>query len=282
MSYNNPITILYIIISILVIVILYLLYKTRKIKSDTGKIETFAVSEDIKKAITEIYNADIDAIRNLSGIAAQITTNSDTLTLPAANTKILGSTEITGNLYIGGNIMSAGSVNFTRRSDMLMNTIPTGFVLAHYGGFPLKAWAPCDGKYYVLDAEQNAIEVLATAPGARLTPDLRSRFIIGASGTADNQQIWNKGQQLTSRPYLGWGGEENVTLTVEQMPSHSHTTNISRNGKGHCNDASPNTFECGGGGGDYGYNTVTISNTGGTQAHNNMPPYFSLIYYMKL
>ena len=51
--------------------------------------------------------------------------------------------------------------------------------------------------------------------GTNTTPDLRGRFIIGASGTYS---------------VAASGGSENVTLTTAEMPAHSHTGTAAGNG----------------------------------------------------
>ena len=90
------------------IIILYLLYKTRN-------IEGFATTTDdmIDEKIKTIYNADIDAIRNLSNIATKITTENDSLTIPVKNTLISGNTTISGalsaeDLTATNNIIASG------------------------------------------------------------------------------------------------------------------------------------------------------------------------------
>ena len=67
------------------------------------------------------------------------------------------------------------------------------------------------------------------------------------------------------------GGEDNVTLTVQQIPSHSHTTGISGSVAGNMNS--------GGSSAQVSFNQtvgVQTASTGGGQAHNNIPNYKSV------
>lgn len=94
--------------------------------------------------------------------------------------------------------------------------------------------------------------------------NITGRFLIGAGGS----------YELGST-----GGEANVTLTVEQMPSHSHIRDIENNiltpnppatGTGAWTPCSLNLGNV-----PNDNHQVETRNTGGGQSHNNMPPYIA-------
>ena len=110
-------------------------------------------------------------------------------------------------------------------------------------------YAICDGRTY-------------TAPdGFRVvTPDLRDRFIAGAG------KSYSQGAK---------GGANTVTLTIAQMPQHSHSIRAFKaDGTSTFNDlmvANRTTTA-----------DRTVSATGGSKAHENRPPFYALAYLMKL
>jgi hypothetical protein len=67
----------FIILLALFVIVFYKIFKLENIK------EGFDATSDMKAVINQVYNADIEAIRNLSSIATQLTTN-NTLTMPGA------------------------------------------------------------------------------------------------------------------------------------------------------------------------------------------------------
>lgn len=142
----------------------------------------------------------------------------------------------------------------------------------------------------------------ALCNGTNGTPDLRNQFVVGAGSTYDVGDT---------------GGEATHTLTVNEMPTHTHTNNFSIN----LNNLSTSTAGAhihtlpqyvGNAHGDYGtkystgtttsgYTTKTssdgnhthtisgeailegtLNNTGNSQSHNNLPPYYALCYIMKI
>ncbi len=124
----------------------------------------------------------------------------------------------------------------------------------------------------------------ALCDGTKGTPDLRDRFIMGATFNDDVGET---------------GGENEVTLTVEQMPSHTHTgeTDITGshthtintyNGDSSGTAAPKSTSNAGsarsgriGKSGDH-IHSVILENTGGGQPHENRPAYYKLAFIMKL
>ncbi|WP_235856884.1 phage tail protein [Occultella glacieicola] len=80
-----------------------------------------------------------------------------------------------------------------------------------------RGWALCDGSLMPINQNQALFSLLGTMYGGNGTstfglPDLRGRVPLGAGQTPGGSQ-YQQGQS---------GGTESVTLTVGQLPSHSH------------------------------------------------------------
>lgn len=96
------------------------------------------------------------------------------------------------------------------------------------------------------------------------TPNLSGRFVLSYGGSYTTVGAT--------------GGEETHKLTVNEMPSHNHTLDLaggdltSSISGTYSKNVKPSTRA----------NLASINNTGGSKAHNNMPPYYVLCYIMKL
>ena len=102
--------------------------------------------------------------------------------------------------------------------------------------------------------------------GQNNTPDLRGRFVIGHHPSNVDYDV------------NATGGAEDVTLTINQIPSHKHDTTVDNTKLFPSNGQTSIGF---GGAGSYPATTFTMSNTGGGQSHENRPPYYALCYIMK-
>ena len=98
--------------------------------------------------------------------------------------------------------------------------------------------------------------------GNNSTPDLRDRFVVGAG---NNYSVNDT------------GGANTVTLSINEIPSHTHTYTWQIQGNGP-NASKATRAQRRTQAGDQSGNT---GSAGGGQAHENRPPYYALCYIMK-
>ena len=198
---------------------------------------------------------DVEAIRNLGTISKSLLTGTNyhstdvgtpgDLTIPADNTIFNGNQKIKGDITVDGKIV------FTNKDTLLMDILPRGMIISFNSIVPPMGWTLCNG-----------------LNGA---PDLQGRFVLGSGN----------GSGLTNREIDNVGGEENHTSTINEMPSHTHERRSSkfpngvlyRNYRDRIAGGNDNLAT-----GNYG----SVMNTGSSQPHNNMPPFYVLTYIMKL
>ncbi len=178
---------------------------------------------------------------------------SSNLVAAAADTgdTAVDSLALTGEMRCVGPLM-AGSMsvpNISVGGSISGNgSIPIGGILVWSGSSASipDGWVLCDG--------QNG------------TPDLRARFVLGAGGS------YGVGAK---------GGSETVTLTVAQLPSHSHAYRATGGQKAL---AWKNANEFYDKSGHYSQhaNSPATTSAGGGQPHPNMPPYYALCYIMRI
>lgn len=178
----------------------------------------------------------------------------------------------------------------TATQENLSNGVPVGLISMWSGATIPTGWALCNG----------GSVPLSDGSGNVTTPDLRDRFIVGSglSYTPGNT-----------------GGIAQNTLTVSQLPSHthtgttdvqgSHTHPLSDPGHSHTVPSSPGLGQGAGGAnsvqqaagivstsssftnismaasGSHSHN-VSVTATGGGAAVENRPPYYALAFIMKV
>jgi microcystin-dependent protein len=147
------------------------------------------------------------------------------------------------NASVGGNLAVEGAISG-------FGTVPAGGIVLWSGAaneIP-SGWHLCDG--------------------TEGTPDLRDRFVVGAGGE------YGKGDR---------GGEATHTLSVGEMPSHSHAVWARSSGYSgkHNNDHEVITYA----NKDWGGWSEKVNDTeaaGGGSAHENRPPFYALCYIMRV
>jgi microcystin-dependent protein len=159
--------------------------------------------------------------------------------------------------------------------------------------YPPRGWAFCNGQLLPINQNQALFALLGTTYGGNgqtnfALPNLQGRVPIHTD--------WN-----TSFPLGGAGGSTTVTLSQQQLPAHNHSMSgkaaqaalvggaVPANTKSlaqaiAATGANPTPVNI--------YSTTTtglvalnpasVTNTGGTQAHNNMMPYMVLNFCIAL
>jgi WD40 repeat protein len=170
--------------------------------------------------------------------------------------------------------------------------VPRGAIIMWHGDLPNipDGWLLCDGK---------------TGTG---TPDLRSRFVVGAGAKEDRPPGLTPRKAVTLGGAVGdhgYGGAEKVGLGINNLPSHDHEYGLGpsepNGGKGHQHkilNLSPGKSHKSDGNSwpvttPNNWTTMTeftttgitwegmIKKQGGGELHDNMPPFAALYFIMK-
>ena len=166
-----------------------------------------------------------------------------------------------------------------------------GTIQAFGFNFPPRGWATCDGQLLPISQNTALFSLLGTMYGGNgqttfALPDLRGRVPIHMG----------QGPGLSPRNIGEHGGAESVTLTGSQMPAHTHAasgTVQAQSGNGDvtspggavpANDPRQRQFSTVAPNVEMRPDTVTVTvlNAGGSQPHNNMPPYLVVNYSIAL
>ena len=148
-----------------------------------------------------------------------------------------------------------------------LDGFPIGGITAYGGTVIPDGWLLCDGSTVSRELYSDLFKAVGTVFGEGdgsttfALPNLSSKFIYGTSDAATVGDI---------------GGEETHALTIGEIPPHSHEV------KGSSNNA-----------GGYavlgqwnGYASAAVSfssgSSGGSQPHNNMPPYLRIKFIIKV
>jgi microcystin-dependent protein len=148
--------------------------------------------------------------------------------------------------------------------------------------FAPNGWAFCDGSLQSIAQNSALFALIGTTYGGDgvntfALPNLLGRTPVhqgaGPGGTYVIGQL---------------AGVENVTLTPNQMPQHAHAAQAANGVTGSANSPQ-NNFWSGWTGGQFttqtpaaGMVAAAVGNAGGSQPHNNMPPYLVINFVISL
>ena len=160
-----------------------------------------------------------------------------------------------------------------------------GQIIMFGGNFAIRGYAFCDGQLLPISQNQALFSILGTTYGGDgqttfALPDLRGRAPIHMG----------QGPGLTPRPLGENGGSEAVTLTMPEMPNHTHGLGVQ---SGTADQDSPVNHvlgaEAAGATAVYSNqppnataNQQSITPTGGNQPHQNMQPYLTINFQIAL
>lgn len=153
--------------------------------------------------------------------------------------------------------------------EIVNSNTPTGVVSIFAGTTAPDGWLICDGSAVSRTTYANLFNVIGTSYGngdgstTFNLPNLNGRVPVGLDSTD------------TSFDTVGeTGGEKTHTLTISEMPSHTHGQNVTAGSGG---PAIRNDYREDSSGIPYPQGIDTNS-AGGGQAHNNLQPYVVMNY----
>jgi microcystin-dependent protein len=149
------------------------------------------------------------------------------------------------------------------------------------GNFPPQGWSFCDGQLMSIAENVVLFQLIGTTYGGDgqntfALPDLRGRVPVHQG---IGQSSYVVGQQ---------GGAETVTVTAGQMPAHRHALLASTSPAGTTHGPSEVLGSSaamrfyGSGTPNMAMDPTAVTQVGGNQPHDNMPPFVALSYIVSL
>ena len=133
---------------------------------------------------------------------------------------------------------------------------------------PEPGWLKCDGTAYSIYDYVNLYSAIGFKYGGSGTmfkvPDTQRRVPVGAGGV---------GTDILGNALGNTGGAETHTLTIDEMPGHTHEV---PKGPPPASGSAPDVKSTDGRG------SGTTESTGGSEAHNNMQPSIIFNYFIKV
>ena len=178
-----------------------------------------------------------------------------------------GDVEVEGSLQIADGTQQNGHVltsdaNGNASWQSQSGSLPVGSVTMYVGTTAPSGWLFCDGSTFSAATYPDLQAVI----GGTTLPDMRGRFPLG---------VGNSNTSYSVNHNLGdTGGFEKHLLTEDEMPSHDHEITFRQGEEGGTGN---NYSDLLGGSSSSDYSL----NAGGDEAHNNMPPFYTVNFIIK-
>lgn len=197
-------------------------------------------------------------------------------------TKLVGGTTLlaASTSLITSKVIKAASY---RKSYLAEATPYLGSICMVGFNFAPIGWALCNGQLLPISQYDALFALIGTTYGGDgqntfALPNLQGRFPIHR-GLGPGLPQYTLGES---------GGQESVTLTLNQIPVHNHTLAVNTNG-GSSDNPTGNYMASNSEGIKYfsssagsSANAGSIGITGGSQPHNNMPPYLCVNFIIAI
>lgn len=173
----------------------------------------------------------------------------------------------TGKVMVAANLPN-GAIKYSDAPNLYQiinantDTVPTGVIMMWSGSIQSipNGYSLCDGN--------------------NGTPDLRGRFIVGVDPRTSQppaNDIWDQNYNVVGNV----GGEKNHTLSISEMPAHTHTIGFN-DSTDEPSDPQIILFPNASIGNNDTYSVEQQSAVkGNNSAHNNLPPYYVMAFIIK-